>query len=129
MKKWQTVGTAVREFNAIRFDVIAERGRGVYYVAADLVSALFAGDPVPVVVCKGKELEHAGHVELSSTGKMFKAQLSKDGAHFQVPAIALREHYDENHGTPTYLSVPPPPVPESTPEPAPLPKGVRYGVV
>jgi hypothetical protein len=129
-QKWQPVGTAARVYDSVRFDIVAERGRGVYYVGAEHVAAMFNGDPVPVVsMRKGHAPEHAGHIELSMSGRMLKADLSKDGAHFQIPAAALRAHYDAGHGTPTTLVIPPAPRPAPEPEPARLPKGIRMAVV
>jgi hypothetical protein len=128
-QKWQPVGTAARVHDAIRFDVVAERGRGVYHIGAEHVGALFDGHPVPVVTMKkNREPEHAGHIERSKSGRMLMCQLVKDGASFQAPTAALRAHYDENHGTPTTLIIPPGPDRAPEPEPVRLPKGIRPGV-
>ncbi|MEN6342083.1 MAG: hypothetical protein ABFC89_05930 [Methanospirillum sp.] len=111
---WQPVGVAVRERDAVRLEVLEGPARGSYYVGAEDVADALDGEIVPVYRLRTRGGEavpiEAGHVRTSSTGRMLVVQLDEAHAIVQVPAIALRAHYEAGAGRPTRIVIPPAPV-------------------
>jgi hypothetical protein len=111
--EWRAVGLAVRECDAVRFEVLDGDGRGSYFIGADDVADVFDYEVVPVYTMRtigGESMPvEAGHVRTSESGRMIVVQL--DGrAIVMVPAIALRAHYEAGAGRPTRIVIAPDPV-------------------
>lgn len=93
---WRTVGIAVREHAAARFDVIAGPAAGTYYLAAGDVAAALEGEIAPVYEMKTRAGERvpveAGFVRTSESGRMLIIQTDAP-ARFMVPVIPFMAHY------------------------------------
>lgn len=93
--RWATIGTATRQYSALRLEVLVGPARGVYLVAAADVSRMtdetvqvyklrtVQGDQIPEVV---------GFTYTSHSGHMAIVQLDAPAARFMIPVLALLSH-------------------------------------
>ena len=93
---WVTVGIAVREHQAVRFDVITGPASGTYYLSSEDVTEVLEGGIAPVYRFRTQGGERVpvetGFVTSSQSGRMLIVQLDQ-AARFMVPALALAAHY------------------------------------
>ena len=93
---WVTIGIAVREHQAVRFDVITGPATGTFYLSAEDVSAALEGEIVPVHQLRTRDGERvpveAGFLRTSESGRMFIVQTDAP-ARFMVPVIPFMAHY------------------------------------
>ena len=93
---WVTVGIAVREHQAVRFDVITGPASGTYYLSSEDVTEVLEGGIAPVYRFRTQAGERVpvetGFVTSSRHGRMLIVQLDR-AARFMVPALALAAHY------------------------------------
>ena len=93
---WVTVGIAVREYAAVRFDVITGPASGTYYLSSEDVTEALEGGIAPVYQFRTQAGERVpvetGFLTSSQSGRMLIVQLDQ-AARFMVPAFALAAHY------------------------------------
>ncbi len=93
---WVTIGIAVREHAAVRFDVITGPASGTYYLAAADVAEVLEGEIAPVYQLKTRAGERApveaGFIRTSGSGRMFIVQTDTP-ARLMIPVLALAAHY------------------------------------
>lgn len=93
---WVTVGIAVREHQAVRFDVITGPASGTYYLSSEDVTEVLEGGIAPVYRFRTQAGERVpvqtGFLTSSQSGRMLIVQLDQ-AARFMVPALALAAHY------------------------------------
>ena len=98
---YETIGTAVRQHDAIRLDV--KKGEQVsYYIAAAAVAQLFEHATVPLYRLRLAgdyvipEPVPAASAEVSSTGRSVLIRLGRDC--LQIPTRQLQVHYARDLG-------------------------------
>lgn len=93
---WVTIGIAVREYAAVRFDVITGPAAGTFYLSSEDVTEALEGGIAPVYQFRTQAGERVpvetGFVTSSRHGRMLIVQLDR-AARFMVPAGALAAHY------------------------------------
>lgn len=94
--RWVTIGIAVREHQAVRFDVITGPASGTYYLSSEDVTEVLEGGIAPVYRFRTQAGERVpvqtGFLTSSQSGRMLIVQLDQ-AARFMVPALAFVEHY------------------------------------
>ena len=108
--RWVTVGTANREYQALRLEILVGPARGSYYVAADDVSHL-AEESVQVFrirTVRGEQIPAvAGFTYLSGSGWMVIVQLDDVHARVMLPVLQLLEHLAHSAANkPTTITAP-----------------------
>lgn len=101
METYETIGTAVRQLDAIRLNVLKGEPT-TYYIAAASVAQLFDGATVPLhrlqlagdYVMPVDVVEASAH--LSSTGRSVLLWLGRDC--LQIPTRQLQVHYERGLG-------------------------------
>ncbi len=94
--RWVTIGIAVREHAAVRFDVITGPAAGTYYLSAEDVTEVLEGGIAPVYQLKTRAGERvpveAGFMYPATSGRMLIVQTDHP-FRFMIPALAFVEHY------------------------------------
>ena len=105
---WATIGLAVREHSALRFDIETGPAAGTWYVSAEDVPGLLEGEGALLYELRHRAGEQvpveAGYITTSSTGRMVRAELDRGPARFFAPSIAIARHYQS--GKATRITVP-----------------------
>jgi len=102
MQNYETIGVAVRQHDAIRFDVVRGDSPRTLFVAAEAVPALFDGDTVPLYrlgIADGYVIPEAvpdADAHVSASGRMVLLWLNHEW--LQVPTRQLQVHYDRGLG-------------------------------
>ena len=98
---YETIGTAVRQHNAIRLNL--KKGEPTtYFIAADAVARLFGRRTVPIYRLRLSddyvipERVEAGSASISSTGRSVLIRLGRDC--LQIPTQQLTVHYMRDLG-------------------------------
>jgi hypothetical protein len=101
MEKYETIGVAVRQHDAIRFSIVKGEPQ-TYFVSAEWVPLLWAHRTVPIFRLRlaGNYVEPeqvpAGSATISSTGKTVILTVGYDSV--LIPTRQLQVHYDRDLG-------------------------------
>lgn len=98
---YETIGIAVRQHDAIRFDVVRGDSPRTLFASAEAVAALFSGATVPLYrlgIADGYVIPEAtdASAEISSTGRTVLLWLGREC--LQIPTRQLQVHYGRNLG-------------------------------
>ncbi len=98
---YETIGVAVRQHDAIRFDIVRGESPRTLFAAAEAVTALFDGATVPLYrlgITDGYVIPQAtdATAEISSTGRSVLLWLGREC--LQIPTRQLQVHYGRNLG-------------------------------
>ena len=101
MENYETIGVAVRQHDAIRFDIVRGESPRTLFASAEAVPALFDGATVPLYrlgIADGYVIPEAtdATAEISSTGRSVLLWLGREC--LQIPTRQLQVHYGRNLG-------------------------------
>ena len=93
--RWVAIGTATRQYSALRLEVLVGPAQGTYYVAADDISRM-TEESVQVYKLRTVQGEQyptvAGFTYPTTKGTMVTFQIDTPTARFMVPTLALLSH-------------------------------------